>query len=734
MSRVNELDEDLWREAGGVLFEASSSPLYVMATDGRFLMGNQALADRIGVPLERLPETGFGPSVHPDDLEFVRAQFAAAAAGEVRRYHARGRHSDGSVFHSRVVNAPVYRDGQIVAVAGIAQDMDELEGVQRTLHRTESRLRSTLDGIGDAIAFVDGDWRLTYLNRAAGMLLGGAPDELVGLVIWDLELPDPAGEAMLRETMATRRPLVSRRFDEGLQRWMEISAFPAGDLLGIQVRDVTELENARRRIQDDSRLLHARSMLMDQSRDAIVMRGLGDVIEYANVSAASMFDAGDPSDLVGRSLRDVLGMSDSDARTTEAALGREGIWRGDLTLRPDTGAELVTENYWVAVDGPDGSPDAVFCIITDVTERRKQDALVVRTQRMESIGTLASGIAHDLNNVLTPLMLSTQLLASGESDPKRARILEAMLQTVERGSDMIRQVLTFARGVEGERVVVDVAGLAKRFAEFCHDTLPRDIVVETTVDEGLAVLGDPTQLLQVLMNLATNARDAMADGGALRLRATGDDGRVVIEVSDDGTGMPADVLARVFEPFYTTKGIGHGTGLGLPVSQAIARTHGGSLDATSAPGRGTVFRLELPRTEPGGGEDATEGEIRMPELDGLRVLVVDDQDDIVHAATLVVETAGGVALGASDATSAREVLAGERVDVVVSDLVMPGVSGRRFLDHLEAEHPSTPVVTMSGVPEQGTLAAQRPNVRAALDKPFTSERLLDAIRLAAGRT
>src|SRR5690606_15890168 len=151
------------------------------------------------------------------------------------------------------------------------------------------------------------------------------------------------------------------------------------------------------------------------------------------------------------------------------------------------------------------------------------------------------------------------LLATGETDEQRIRILTGMQQTIDRGADMIRQVLTFARGVEGERTIVDVADLARRFAEFSRDTLPKDIDVEVSTDDDLAVLGDPTQLMQVLMNLATNARDAMPDGGHLTLRATGDPARVVIEVADEGAGMTPEVLARIFEPFYTTKGIGSGT-------------------------------------------------------------------------------------------------------------------------------------------------------------------------------
>ncbi len=724
-------DAELRHLALDVAFSETASAIYVMSTDGRFVAGNPALEARTGRPWDQLEGNDVDATVHPDDRARVHAAFAAAAGGITQRYEARGLRPDGTVFHSSVLNAPILRDGEVIGVVGVAHDRDEIVDVRTSLDRSSERLRGALDGIADAIAFVDRDWRLTYLNSVATQLLGRGSGELVGSRLWDLDINDDEGEEMLRESMRSGRRLVRRRFDEGLGRWMEVVAFPAGDLLGLQVRDVTEVEEARRRVQDDARLMHARSMLMDESRDAIVMRGLGDVIEYANAAAGRMFDAGDPSELIGRRLDDVLGLDEQTSRPIESAIARDGVWRGDLVLHPDNGTELVTENQWVAVDGPEGYPDAVFCIISDATERRREHEILARAQRMESIGTLASGIAHDLNNVLTPLMLSAQLLAAGETDERRLRVLEGMRQTVERGGDMIRQVLTFARGVEGERTVVDIGALARRFAEFCRDILPKDIHVELSVPDDLAVLGDPTQLLQVLMNLATNARDAMPDGGRLSLVAFGDENRIVVEVSDDGTGMPPPELARVFEPFYTTKGVGRGTGLGLSVSQAIARTHGGSLEAHSELGSGTTFRLDLPRTkwtleqcpEPVSGAG----------LQGMRVLIVDDEDAIVDLAALVVSDAGGVALGATDALDAQRLLDGSPVDVVVSDLVMPGTSGREFLGWLGANLSTVPVVAMSGIPEQGAHAARRANVRATLDKPFTADQLIAAILTAARR-
>lgn len=725
---MTEWDEHLRKLALDTLFELSNEPIYVYAPDGRFIDGNPALAERTGYPWEKLREIDFQPTVHPDDAEFVAQQFAAALAGETVRYQARGLRPDGTVYHAEVLNAPVKVDGVVVAVLGVANDLDELTGVRTSLDRIESRMFTALESLGEAMALVDADWNVTFLNGPAKHLLSPGGDDLVGTSLWDLDLPDPEGEAMLREVMATRRSHVRRRFDENLQRWVELTGFPAGDLLGIRVRDITEIEDARRRILDDSRRIHAQTTLLDSASDAIIMRGLDGVIEYANRASFELLGIDEP--LEGRRLRDVLELSDEAGAQLERDLGRLGRWVGEVVVRRPDGSQRITEAQWQVVNDPEGNPDAVFCRLTDVTERRRQEELLARTQRMESIGTLASGIAHDLNNVLTPLMLSAQLLAADEMDPKRLRILAGMQQTVQRGSDMIRQVLTFARGVEGERTIVEIADLVRGFAEFCRDILSKNIRVEVSAADGLAVLGDPTQLLQVLMNLATNARDAMADGGTIRLKATGDEERVIIEVTDDGAGMPADVLARIFEPFYTTKGIGRGTGLGLSVSQAIARTHGGSLEATSEPGRGTTFRLELPRSIRAADPSERTADTGPIDLAGLRVLIVDDESDIVESASLVIERAGGAPMAVTDARDAQRLLRGAVMDVVLTDLVMPGTSGRVFLDWLAEFSPGMPVVAMTGVPEQGVHAAKRDNVRVTLDKPFTAERLLEALRTA----
>jgi len=595
-----------------VLFEENPQAVYVFDVEGRLLAGNPAAALRTGRRYEDLNEIDSAPRAHPGDLDRIKAEFRAAAAGETRRYRARGIHPDGTVLHADVTNIPILESDEVVGVLSVTVDVDELAATYDELDRSEGLLR--------------------IASRVA-RLGGWAADLVTGRRYWSNEIFDllglPRGDAPDRaEVLAHLDPADHERLDAMLDR------------CGVD---------------------------------------------------------GTPIDLTAAFRRD-------DGLTSHLHIVGE------------------------AVRSPDGRVVRVQGAVTDVTESRRRDELLLRTQRMDSIGTLAGGIAHDLNNVLTPLLLSTQVLGAGETDPTRLRLLAGMEQAIGRGSNMIRQVLTFARGVEGARTVVDITELLGAFSDFCRDTLPKAVVVTVALEPDLSVLGDRTQLLQVLMNLATNARDAMPEGGRLLVDARAVGAHVVIQTTDDGPGMTPDVATHIFDPFFTTKEMGRGTGLGLSVSQAIARTHGGSLEVSSEPGIGTTFRLALPAAD--GDEVALDGSPDSGanyELAGLRVLIVDDEEEIVDLASLVITQAGGRATGARSAAGALEVLATGKFEVVLTDLVMPGTTGRAFLDWLAQHRPGTAVVTMSGVSEQLTRSTEHPMVVATLNKPFSAASLLAAL-------
>lgn len=243
-------------------------------------------------------------------------------------------------------------------------------------------------------------------------------------------------------------------------------------------------------------------------------------------------------------------------------------------------------------------------IVRDVTERKKLESQLLRAQRMESIGTLAGGMAHDLNNLLTPMMLSLKMLKEKLTDEKSQLLLTILENNSQRGADLIKQVLSFSRGVEGERNPLQAKYIISEIEKIAKETFPKKIEIRTDIQKDLSIIsGDATQLHQVLMNLCVNARDAMPYGGTLNISAENflvdvnyarmnTEAKVgtyvVITVSDTGTGIPPPILDRIFEPFFTTKEPGKGTGLGLSTAQAIVKSHGGFINVYSAVGKASV--------------------------------------------------------------------------------------------------------------------------------------------------
>ena len=383
----------------------------------------------------------------------------------------------------------------------------------------------------------------------------------------------------------------------------------------------------------------------------------------------------------------------------------------------------------------------------DVSERHKLEQQVLRAQRMESIGTLAGGIAHDLNNVLSPIVLAINLLAKNEIDTRRLGILAIIESSAKRGSDMVRQVLSFARGIEGQRLPVPTAQLLHDIGRIVNDTFLKNIQVHIVIaDDIWAVIGDATQLHQVLLNLCVNARDAMPDGGSLTLSAdnllvTGQDTdlhgelkpgpHVVIRVADTGSGIPPAIIERIFEPFFTTKEVGKGTGLGLSTSLAVVKSHGGCLRVESQPAHGTVFTLHLPALTAAGSTPDPTTEIPLPQGHGELVLVVDDEAPIRLIAQQLLEANGYRVILASDGREALELFA-ERQDeiaLVLTDMVMPLMDGDATIRALQALRPGVRIIAASGLPANQILstAASTCGVKHFLSKPYTVEALLTSI-------
>ena len=413
-------------------------------------------------------------------------------------------------------------------------------------------------------------------------------------------------------------------------------------------------------------------------------------------------------------------------------------------LRPDGGVRIVREQAELSWDAG-GKVQRMIGTVQDITEQKRIEAEFLRAQRMDGIGALAGGMAHDLNTALSPILMGIQLIRSKVPDPETQKMLTVMENNTHRGAEMVRQVLTFARGRDGEHELLDLGRLLREMENIMRQTLPKSISVQAMVPPDLwPVRGNSTQLHQVLLNLCINARDAMPKGGALTLAADNVEvgeveakeirdatpgSYVMLLVSDTGTGIAPEVMPRIFDAFFTTKEPGKGTGLGLSTISRIVRGHGGVIGVKSEVGSGTAFEIYLPRAERVSQVAGTAIPAPMqPVGHGELILFVDDDRSVREMVTpaltehgyRVVSAANGAEALVMHKQSERE------IRLVLTDMAMPIMDGADMLSILHRRNPQIPVVVMSGTqsPEKEPLP---PGVTAFLAKPFRLEQLLAVI-------
>ncbi|MCC7377500.1 MAG: response regulator [Verrucomicrobiales bacterium] len=398
----------------------------------------------------------------------------------------------------------------------------------------------------------------------------------------------------------------------------------------------------------------------------------------------------------------------------------------------------------------DGQPATAIGTVQDISERKQVEAQFLRAQRLESIGSLSGGLAHDLNNILAPILLAGPLLRRDRSSSGELEALDLIENCAKRGAELIRQLLAFSRGTEGERVSIRWSLLLRETINMLRETLPRSIAVEVAVDENLwSVVGDPTQLQQVLMNLAVNARDAMPDGGTLRLAvgnvqleiapswmpAGAEPGKYVrLTVSDTGQGIDPEIADKIFDPFFTTKPAGRGTGLGLPTVVGIVKGHGGHLNYTSESGRGTTFEVYLRAGDRSVPEPKPAMSALLPSGRGECVLVVDDEPSLRRVVTSLLERHGYRAIAVDDGHQAMELLQRDEpeVSLVITDLMMPGIDGLALARWIRGQPSGPRIIVVTGVMEwsgaSDTVESLRQlGVDAVVRKPFELAELVATV-------
>jgi two-component system cell cycle sensor histidine kinase/response regulator CckA len=481
--------------------------------------------------------------------------------------------------------------------------------------------------------------------------------------------------------------------------------------------------------------------LLNLAHDAIMVRDMDGNVTFWNQGAERLY-GWTTDEIRGRRGSDFLYADKAAFLKGKEAMIEDGQWSGELQQVKKNGDKLIVSCRWTLVRNERGEAVSYITINNDISEQKKAEEQFLRAQRLESIGTLASGVAHDLNNILLPIMMAAPVLRAEMNPATREKFLDIVESSARRGADIIKQVLTFARGADGNRILLQPIYLLEEVSKIASETFPKSITLRTFYDEDIHSLeADPTQLHQVLLNLCINARDAMPDGGQLCLGAENfnvDDHyanmtpgatagpHVMLEVADSGSGIPKDVVDKIFDPFFTTKSVGQGTGLGLSTVAGIVKSHGGFIQVTSEPGR-TSFKIFLPAKNVVETSSALQPDVMAPHGEGQTILMVDDEASIREVAQLILESNGYKVLVAENGSSALALFAQQRdqIAAVVSDLAMPIMDGLTLVRTLRKIDPELKVIVSTGRSEDfqaAEIAAL--NIDSCLTKPYTTRNLL----------
>jgi PAS domain S-box-containing protein len=589
-------------------------------------------------------------------------------------------------------------------------------------------------------------------------------DEIYAMLDWPRSSPPTLGEFISlfpTDSRASFKALIDEcamhgtGFDREFQvttcagylKWVRVAAEPAwaerGGVSGVHgaLQDTTSMKQVEERLREQAALL-------DKAQDAIWVLTLDGTVAYWNRSAERIHGWTVEESLHQRA-RELLFNNPDVFDRCHASVMQDSEWVGEIEYKTRDGKHLLMVSRWTLVRDEAGQPRSILAINTDITHQKKMEQQFLRAQRMESIGTLAGGIAHDLNNVLAPIMMSIELLKDSLPDPDDQALLKTIAVSARRGADMIRQVLSFARGVEGKRQEVSIPDVLRDLDQILSETMPKNISIVSTVAPDLwLVQADTTQLQQVLMNLCVNARDAMVNGGRITISArnmavdahyaamniearVGE--YVKIEVEDNGSGIAPDIQERVFDPFFTTKRLGEGTGLGLATTMAIVKGHGGFVRLHSEVGKGSRFRIYLPADPHAEGTKSSTPLTAVPKGNGELIMVVDDEAAIRQVTQQTLEAYGYRVIVAANGAQAVALYAQDMAGIalVLTDMMMPVMDGPATVQALRQINPRVRIIGASGLLQSGHVThGAGSDLKHFLSKPYTAEimlRLIDAV-------
>jgi PAS domain S-box-containing protein len=730
----------------------------------KFLRANQVLCDMVGYTEDELRGMSFLDITHPERVEEDQEAVRRMLAGEIpvirteKRYVRR----NGEVFWGAVTATAVRNDaGAYLYTLAMLEDIDQRRTAEEKLAHSEEFLRSVIETEPECVKLLDRDGVLLSMNPAGlEMLEAEGPEMVVGKKV--IDVVDPADReaflSLLEKVCDGSRGALEFRILglKGGRRWVETHAVPFRDEKSGQThmlavtRDVTARKRAERELRESETRYRN---LFSSIRDVIIVADPQRNIITANQPALREVFGYELEEVVGRNSQVLYADGEGYRVAGRRIFDRKEAVGGELfeiDFRRKSGEVFRGELYALKLLDEEGNPVGNFGVIRDVTERRRLEEQLVHAQKMEALGTLTGGIAHEFNNIMTAIIGFAEYLKDemDEGDPSRqyATVIHA---AAERAAKLTDGLLAYSRKKVPRMEAVDVSEVLDTVEGFLAKIVGENIALETKISaSGLTVTADKAQMEQVLLNLATNAMDAMPQGGVLTIRADGLEvsqedavsagsirpgAYAVISVSDTGGGIHEDVRSRIFEPFFTTKDVGKGTGLGLSVVYGIIEQHHGYIFMDTRPGRGTTFSVYLPLGGETGraGDGAEQGAAPVePGEQSGTVLVAEDEEAVRTLLTKALENEGFTVIETADGQEALEEFERRRdeITLLVTDVAMPKKDGKALYEEIRKARPDMKVLFISGYLEDSRLAeisdAGHPFVR----KPFSPKQLLGRVK------
>ncbi len=755
----HEMDEALRRseEQFRTIFDGVGDGVAIYDPSGAFIEVNRMLCERLGYSREELLSMSISDIDSPESATLLPARVASIMEAGIALFEIDHLRRDGTLIPTEIVSRRIEFRGR-PAILTVQRDVTERRQSEEALQKQTRLMQELLDAVPIPILAKDTDGRIVLANAAFVTAQGGPAEGILGKTYRELGQPEPDLSAeydrLVLERETTQTYEADLRFSDGTVQHHVLTKAPLrstkGEVVGVvtaglNISDRYEAEKALRQSEERFRAL------FESAGDAIFISETSGRIMEANQTACERLGYG-KGELLGLSLADISLPGEAAAIAERIAATRE---KGSLAFETShvgrDGTVFPVEMIATMLDL--GGQPAILGIARDASERKKAEKVrealedqLRQAQKMEGIGQLAGGIAHDFNNLLTAIRGSASLALAELPPGAGAREdLEQIEQAADRAAGLTRQLLAFARRTVLQPEVVDLGEIVRRLGPMLRRIIGEDVSLATLVPKTAChVLADPGQLEQIIVNLAVNARDAMPDGGKVTIEVApaeaGADAEAdaeaglhgpitTLSVTDTGVGMSPETLGHLFEPFFTTKGPGKGTGLGLATVYGIVRQSGGTVTARSELGRGSTFTVSLPRVE--AARQVAAEVMQETAARGSRtgtILVVEDDNGVRRFASRVLEAAGYRVLVAPDGNAAVEASAHGTVQLLLTDVVMPGMSGRDVALKLSSAQPGIRVLYMSGHTDKGIVrdGVLEPDIEF-LAKPFTAEALLAAV-------